>query len=79
MAEVKSTRDHDEIRRWVESRGGKPARVAGTGSGSDPGVLRIDFEEPGGNGDERLEEMSWDEWFEKFDENRLAAPDGECR
>jgi hypothetical protein len=58
MAEAKKTTDHDEIRRWVESRGGKPAHVAETGGGDDPGVLRIDFDEPGGNGDERLERMS---------------------
>src|SRR3712207_5562878 len=55
--ESKTTTDHDEIRRWAEERGGKPATVAGTESGGDDaGVLRIDF--PGGEGD-RLEEISW--------------------
>ncbi|HEX6293258.1 MAG TPA: hypothetical protein VFZ66_29025, partial [Herpetosiphonaceae bacterium] len=34
------------------------------------GVLRIDF--PGGAGSDRLEEISWDEWFEKFDAKNLA-------
>jgi len=29
--ETKITTDHDEIRRWVEARGGKPATVKGTG------------------------------------------------
>jgi hypothetical protein len=72
MAEAKTTTDHDEIRRWVESRGGKPAHVTETGGGGDPGVLRIDFDEPGGDGDERLEEIPWDEWFQAFEENRLA-------
>jgi anaerobic selenocysteine-containing dehydrogenase len=33
-------------------------------------VLRIDF--PGGAGDDRLEPISWDEWFEKFDDEGLA-------
>lgn len=64
------TTDHDEIRRWVEEHGGKPAAVKGTGSEDDPGILRIDF--PGGAGEEELEQIDWDEWFRKFDENNLA-------
>jgi hypothetical protein len=66
----KTTTDHDEIRRWVEEHGGRPAAVRGTGDGDDPGVLRIDF--PGGAGEEELEPISWDQWFEKFDESGLA-------
>jgi hypothetical protein len=68
MAEAKTTTNHDEIRRWVEERDGRPARVKETGGGDDPGILRIDFREP----EESLEEISWDEWLEAFDENRLA-------
>jgi hypothetical protein len=67
---TKTTTDHDEIRRWVEQHGGRPAAVRGTGDGDDPGVLRIDF--PGGAGEEALEPISWDEWFEKFDKENLA-------
>ncbi len=72
MAEskTKTTRDHDEIRRWVEEHDGKPASVRGTEDGDEAGVLRIDF--PGGAGEDRLEHIEWDEWFEKFDENDLA-------
>ena len=65
--ESKTTTDHDTIRKWAEERGGRPAGVKGTGGGEDPGVLRIDF--PGGA---ELEEISWDEFFEKFEENKLA-------
>ena len=65
------TTDHDEIRRWAEERGGRPAGVRDTGNGDDPGILRIDF--PGGAGDDALEHISWDEWFQKFDEQGLAA------
>jgi hypothetical protein len=68
MSETQTTTDHEEIRRWVEEHGGRPATVRGTGNGA--GVLRIDF--PGGAGEEALEPISWDEWFKKFDENRLA-------
>jgi hypothetical protein len=64
------TTDHEEIQRWAEERGGKPSRVKRTGRGDDPGILRIDF--PGYSGADSLEEISWDEFFEKFDENGLA-------
>jgi hypothetical protein len=68
--ESKTTTDHDEIRRWAEDRGGKPATVKGTESGGeDAGILRIDF--PRGEED-RLDEVSWDEWFEKFESAKLA-------
>jgi len=62
--ESKTTTDHDEIRSWVEERGGHPARVEGTN------LLRIDY--PGFSGEQRLEEISWDELFRIFDENKLA-------
>jgi hypothetical protein len=68
--ESKTTTDHDAIRRWVEERGGRPARVKDTGSKGDPGILRVDY--PGRGDDEALEEISWDEWFRAFDENKLA-------
>jgi hypothetical protein len=64
-----TTTDHNEIKKWVEARDGKPACVKGTGKKDDPGILRIDF--PGG-AEDKLEELSWDEFFEKFDESKLA-------
>lgn len=79
--EAKQTRDHETIRRWVEERNAKPTRVKGTGGGGDPGILRIDF--PGYGGEEQLEEISWDDFFRKFDEQNLTflyqdqAADGE--
>jgi hypothetical protein len=69
-SKTSTTTDHDEIRRWVEEHDGKPASVRGTGDGDDSGVLRFDF--PGGAGGDELEPISWDEWFEKFEENDLA-------
>ena len=69
-SESTTTTDHDEIRRWVEEHDGKPASVKGTEAGGDLGVLRIDF--PGGAGEEQLEHVSWDEWFEKFEQEQLA-------
>ena len=66
----KITTDHETIRRWVESRGGRPARVRGTGGEDDPGLLRIDM--PGYAGEGSLEPVDWDEVFDKFEENHLA-------
>lgn len=78
----KRTTDHETIRRWVEERGGEPARVKGTAEDGDAGVLRIAFPDQSTDGDE-LEPMDWGEFFRSFDEKRLAflyqerAPDGE--
>ena len=67
----KVTTDHDEIRRWAEERGAKPAAVARTERGDDdPGIIRLDF--PGYGGAGSLEEIGWDDWFDKFDESNLA-------
>jgi hypothetical protein len=68
--ESKKTTDHDEIRKWVEARGGVPATVRSTGSKDEPGVLRIQFQEQ--ESGESLEEISWDDFFEKFEEQKLA-------
>jgi len=70
MSTTKVTTNHDEIRKWVESRKGKPAAVKRTEKGEDPGLLRIDF--PGYSGGDSLDHVSWDKWFEKFDEKELA-------
>lgn len=64
------TTDHNTIRRWVEARGGRPAAVKITRADNDPGIVRIDF--PGLAGERALHPISWDEFFEKFDERELA-------
>ena len=66
----KVTFDHNEIRRWAEERGAKPACVKGTGGHGDIGMIRLDF--PGYSGEESLQPISWEEWFKKFDERNLA-------
>jgi hypothetical protein len=67
---AKATTNHDEIRQWVEDRGGFPACVCGAGGKEDTGMIRIDF--PGYSGSESLKRISWDDWFEKFEEKNLA-------
>lgn len=63
-----TTTDHDTIRRWAEERGGVPAVVRGTEDDEGEGILRIDFAEP----DDSLEEISWEEFFEVFEDRELA-------
>lgn len=65
-----TTTDHEEIKRWAEARKAKPACVRGTGDKNDIGIIRLDF--PGYSGEDKLEHISWEEWFEKFDESNLA-------
>ena len=63
-ATTRVTTNHEEIRSWAEARGARPARVPGTD------ILRLDF--PGYTGDDTLEHISWDEFFEIFDRKNLA-------
>lgn len=67
--ESNTTTNHDEIRQWVEARGGRPAIVKGTERG-ESALLRIDY--PGYSGEDKLEAIEWDEFFEIFDDNKLA-------
>jgi hypothetical protein len=64
-----ATRNHDVIRRWAQERGAEPATVPGTEHDGRPGVLTFDFP---GYGGERLQHISWDEWFRVFDERNLV-------
>jgi hypothetical protein len=64
-----TTIDHDKIRKWVEDRGGRPAEVRRTG-GNRVGLLRINF--PGYGKDEDLVEITWEDFFDKFEEKQLA-------
>ncbi|HET8650397.1 MAG TPA: hypothetical protein VFL95_10165 [Gemmatimonadales bacterium] len=62
MPSAQTTQDHETIRHWAEERGGRPAVVDGTG-----GMIRIDF----GDRDEDLKPISWDEFFQHFDESDI--------
>lgn len=66
----KVTTDHREIRRWIEERDGQPATVISTEKNGSPGILRVDY--PGYSGEDTLERISWEAFFEAFDKNKLA-------
>ncbi|HEY4051343.1 MAG TPA: hypothetical protein VGM27_31150 [Acidobacteriaceae bacterium] len=71
MALSKTTTDHDEIRKWAEARNAIPAEVASTHKGKEPGILRFKFPEAPSHNDDKLREISWDDFFKKFDESDL--------
>ena len=70
MPRAQATTDHQKIRQWVEARNGHPSVIRSTESEQPgrAGLLRIDFNKP----EDELDEVSWDEFFDTFDENNLA-------
>lgn len=70
MAET--TTDHATIRKWAESKGGKPAAVQRTHQSGDVGIVRLMFPQAQQSEHEHLVEISWDEFFEEFDKRELA-------
>jgi hypothetical protein len=72
MADSRETTDHNEIRKWTEARGGKPAVVKSTHDKGGGGILRIEFPKAPEPHDENLEPIPWDEFFRVFDREKLA-------
>ena len=70
MSAARTTTDHGIIRKWAEQRGGRPAAVAATHEDDAGGLLKIDF----GKKEDTLDEISWDEFFETFEDARLGFP-----
>lgn len=63
-----TTTNHSTIKQWVEAREGKPSIIK-TSEKKNSGNLRIDF--PGYSGDDSLEAISWDRFFDIFDREEL--------
>jgi glutathione synthase/RimK-type ligase-like ATP-grasp enzyme len=65
------TTNHEEIKRWVKERGGRPAVVKDTeGQGAGAGVIRINF--PEHSEKDTLKEISWEDFFKTFDQRKLG-------
>ena len=68
-SDSQTTTDHETIKKWAEARDGKPAVVESTtNSDKGGGLLRINFP---GYAEDNLKNISWDEFFEIFDNNNL--------
>ena len=63
-----TTIDHGFIRAWAEARDGRPGMLEGRVSAGGQKLLRFEFgtPEPG------LTEIAWDEFFQIFEQDRLA-------
>ena len=61
------TIDHEEIKQWIEERGGRPLALVSTRSGGT-GTLRIDF----GDMEQDTEQISWEDFFRLFEQSDLA-------
>lgn len=59
------TRNHDEVKRWLRQRGGRPASVAG----EDVDELAVLWPD---SSDEALVEIGWAEFFDRFEARELA-------
>jgi hypothetical protein len=68
MDDNKTTTDHEEIIHWVEEHDGRPVVIKDPGNGR-PKAVSIFF--PDHDEYEPVEEISWSEFFKKFDENDL--------
>jgi hypothetical protein len=64
-----ATRSPNVIEAWAKERGGQPATVPGTEHNGHPGVLRFEF---GRGGNDRLQEISWDDWLRTFHDRQLV-------
>jgi len=69
-SEIHRTTDHDEIRHWVETIGGRPVQVRLAASDGPVGVPALDV--PGRRTSGGAEPVAWDDWFAAFDRAGLA-------
>lgn len=68
-AEYLSATDTDVIQKWAEDRGGAPGRVKPVDTEA-PETLEIYF--PDFSGTESIEALTWDEFFERMEEQDLV-------
>lgn len=66
------TTDPDTIRRWVEDRGGRPAVVKPRSSAGSDSAPRIEFPQYQHRGARIVQWVSWEEFFRRFEQRRLA-------
>lgn len=62
------TTQHSAIKEWAETRGAKPSVVVKNGIKTE--IIRLAFPDTPSDED-HLEEISWTEWFNLFEENQL--------
>ncbi len=73
MSAAEKITDHDKIKQWCETHGGKPAKVRTDDAEENSGILRIEFRDT----DDKLEVIEWDEFFKIFEDSKLAMLESE--
>jgi hypothetical protein len=69
---AQTTTGHETIRRWAESKGGRPAAVDRTHEKGDTGIIRLMFPDSPQSEHGALVEIAWEEFFRQFEEAGLA-------
>ncbi len=70
VAQGKLTTDKEKIKQWIQTYKGWPAIKLMETADSIETVLAIVF--PGGEGDHVIRRLSWEEFFQKFDQLKLV-------
>lgn len=70
MSDTSKTTDHETIQSWALSHDGIPTVIEDTEDGPGQGVLRIHF--PNNSSDYNFNEISWEQFFQQFEDNGLA-------
>ena len=71
MTEVK-TQNHDQIKKWIEARGGRPARLAHQSTSDTLAPLTVWFEDENRNVKQSYQALEYDEFFKVFDQHNLT-------
>ena len=70
MKDTISTTDHNEIKNWAEERKGIPSSLENPDEDASNLILRILFSDD--KKVEQAKQISWDEFFKRFEEHKLA-------
>lgn len=68
MSTAKETKNHEAIKKWAEQHKGVPAIIDTHQNKKGDGILRIKFDDD----NENLKEISWEDFFDKFEEHNLT-------
>lgn len=65
-SQIKRTTNHIRIKEWAKKRNAKPSVIRD--EGETTGLIQFDFP---GYAKQNLQEISWEQWFDFFEENKL--------
>jgi hypothetical protein len=69
MANSATTTDHDKIKKWIEDHNGVASVIDNDGKTK---VLRVHFPEASSDKDDQFDEVSYEEFFQIFEDSKLA-------